>query len=112
MGSAAVLRRDVGCVVSGPVDVLAVMDVDGRAIACVIDACSPGTLRQRQWKAHLPIHDAARAAVAELIEAAEEASATLGHAYHTTLTGQLAEYAHTAYQRLDSALARVQGGAE
>ena len=50
-----------------------------------------------------------RARVAELIEAARNASATLSHAYHTTLTGQLAENAHEDYQRLDAALARIGG---
>jgi ribosomal protein L30/L7E len=43
----------------------------------------------------------------ELVDAAKEASGTLGHAYHTTLTGELAEDAHKAYQRLDAALARI-----
>jgi len=46
----------------------------------------------------------------ELVDAAKEASGTLGHAYHTTLTGELAEDAHKAYQRLDAALARIGGG--
>lgn len=54
------------------VDVLAVMDTDGRAIAALIDSCSPGSLRQKQWDAHLVRHDEARAAVAELIEAVKE----------------------------------------
>lgn len=45
-----------------------------------------------------------RAAVAGLIGAAYEASGTLSHAYHTSLNGQLAEHAHTDYQRLDAAL--------
>jgi len=53
----------------------------------------------------------ARDAVAELIEAATNASATLCHAYHTTLTGQLADHAHEGYQRLDAALARIGGAA-
>lgn len=48
-------------------------------------------------------------AVAHLIEAAREASATLGHAYHTALTGQIAVFAHEDYQRLDAALARIGG---
>ncbi len=53
----------------------------------------------------------ARAAVAELIEAAREGSATLGHIYHTTpLHPELEQYAHDGYQRLDAALARVGGG--
>lgn len=55
--------------------------------------------------------NAARAAVAELIEAAGKASATLSHAYHTQLVGGLAETAHSDYQKLDAALARVTGGA-
>ena len=42
--------------------------------------------------------------VEELMKAARMASATLGHAYHTTLTGQLAEYAHDDYQRLDAVI--------
>jgi len=46
-----------------------------------------------------------------LIDAASSASATLGHAYHTVLTGNLADQAHADYQRLDAALARV-GGAQ
>jgi hypothetical protein len=150
---------------SVPVEVLAVMDTDGRAVALYADTCSDGSLRKQQWVSHLAKHDEARAAVAEqqailrrlvawnhnvngdgaelaellalaearmgrgdvtgerrhgieripavaeLIEAAKQASATLGHAYHTTLTGKLAEYAHADYQRLDAALARVQGGA-
>lgn len=51
------------------------------------------------------------AAVAELIEAAREGSATLGHIYHTTpLHPELDQYAHDGYQRLDAALARVGGG--
>lgn len=54
----------------------------------------------------------ARAAIAELIEAAREASGTLGHVYHTTpLRHDLEQYAHDGYQRLDAALARV-GGAK
>lgn len=50
-------------------------------------------------------------AIAELIEAAREGSATLGHIYHTTpLHPELEQYAHDGYQRLDAALARVGGG--
>lgn len=48
--------------------------------------------------------NAQRAAIAELIAAATRASETLGHAYHTTLTGSLAEAAHNDYQRLDAAI--------
>lgn len=55
------------------------------------------------------LNDAYRA-VAELIAAARNASATLGHAYHTVLTGELAEQAHTDYQRLDIALSNIEGG--
>lgn len=55
---------------------------------------------------------AALAAVDELIRAACEASGTLGHIYHTTpLPYELEQHAHAGYQRLDAALARVQGGA-
>ena len=50
----------------------------------------------------------ARDAFAELIESAKETSGTLGHAYHTVLNGDLAEDAHTAYQRCDTALAAVE----
>lgn len=32
------------------------------------------------------------------------ATVTLGHAYHTVLTGELAEDAHTSYQALDAVL--------
>lgn len=46
------------------------------------------------------------AEIIELITAARLASATLGHAYHTILTGKFAEHAHTDYQRLDDALAK------
>lgn len=53
----------------------------------------------------------AKAKVAELIEAAGNASAILGHAYHTQITGELANDAHDAYQRLDAALAAVEGKA-
>lgn len=48
--------------------------------------------------------------IAELIEAARNASATLGHAYHTALTGELAEHAHRDYQRLEAALSNIEGG--
>lgn len=47
-----------------------------------------------------------RAQLVELIEAAREASATLGHIYHTTpLRSDLEQYAHDGYQRLDAAVA-------
>jgi hypothetical protein len=48
------------------------------------------------------------AVIAELIVAAKKASATLSHAYNTVLTGELAEFAHADYQRLDAALKAVQ----
>lgn len=54
---------------SAPVDVLAVMEIDARAIACVIDSCSPGGMRQLQWESHQRKHAEARVAVAELIAA-------------------------------------------
>lgn len=44
--------------------------------------------------------------VEELLQAAWNASATLGHAYHTVLDGKLADAAHDDYQRLDAALTR------
>jgi len=45
------------------------------------------------------------AQLVELIEAARDASATLGHIYHTTpLRSDLDQYAHDGYQRLDAAL--------
>ncbi len=51
-------------------------------------------------------------AVAELTEAAREASGTLGHIYHTTpLPCELEQHAHDGYQRLDDALANVGGAA-
>lgn len=81
------------------VDVLAVMD---RAAGLHWD---------HEENADAEDMEAARAAVAELIEAATNASATLCHAYHTTLTGQLADHAHEGYQRLDAALARIGGAA-
>ena len=40
----------------------------------------------------------------ELLEAAKQASATLGHIYHTTpIGGALEQHAHDGYQRLDAA---------
>lgn len=47
--------------------------------------------------------------VIELIEATKSGSATLGHAYHTILVGELANLAHADYQRMDAALARIGG---
>lgn len=44
----------------------------------------------------------------ELVEAARNASATLGHIYHTTpLPAELERHAHDGYQRLDAAIAAV-----
>lgn len=84
-----------------PVDVLAVMD---RA-RLFTDPQSDG------GEAFRDEVSLARAAIAELIEAAREGSATLGHIYHTTpLHPELDQYAHDGYQRLDAALARVGGG--
>lgn len=49
-------------------------------------------------------------AVVALVEAAREASATLGHIYHTTpLPQKLEQYAHDGYQRLDAAIAKAKG---
>lgn len=62
---------------SGPVDVLAVMDTDGRAVALYADTCSEGGLRKKQWQAHLAKHDEARAAVAELMASADAALSCL-----------------------------------
>ncbi len=46
--------------------------------------------------------------VAELIEACKQASATLGHIYHTTpLPHPLEQEAHDGYQRLDAAIASM-----
>lgn len=48
------------------------------------------------------------AAIIELVEAAREASSTLGHIYHTTpLNSKMEQYAHDAYQRLDAAIDAV-----
>lgn len=84
---------------SRPVDVLATLDDAAMRVEAIHGPTAVYALRE------------ARAAVAELLEAARQASATLGHAYHTTLTGQLSEYAHTDYQRLDAALAKFGGAA-
>ena len=68
---------------------------------------------EQNWKCeYVPDRHAelvtARAAIAELIEAAREGSATLGHIYHTTpLHPELEQYAHDGYQRLDAAIAGV-----
>ena len=81
---------------SGPVDVLAVMDADGRAVALLSDEyydAGKSNLAE-EWSDHLSVHDEARAAVAELIEAA---AVTLAEPWEI--------------DRLRAALARVQGGA-
>ena len=80
-----------------PVDVLAVYD---------------RLLREVPMGAgHMQNIVAARAAIAELIEAAREASGTLGHVYHTTpLSADLEQHAHDGSQRLDAAIDRVGGG--
>jgi hypothetical protein len=41
-------------------NVLEVMDTDGRAVALTADSCVG--LRRKQWQAHLAVHDEARAA--------------------------------------------------
>lgn len=81
------------------VDVLAVLD--DAFTFCAGQNSGPTENEMRQ----------ARAAVAELIDAATKASATLGHAYHTVLSGEIAEHAREDYQRLDAALARIGGAA-
>lgn len=46
--------------------------------------------------------------LSELIESSKQASATLGHIYHTTpLRPDLEQHAHDGYQRLDAAIAAV-----
>lgn len=59
---------------SGPVDVLAVMDTNARAIALLSDEFyNQGKTRiAESWSHHLVAHDKARAAVAELIGALKE----------------------------------------
>jgi len=79
------------------VDVLAVMDEAARHADGGSAPLNGDAIRQ------------ARAAVAEMIEAAKRANETLGHAYHTVLSGEIAENAHEDYQRLDAALARIGG---
>lgn len=88
---------------TNPIDVLAVIDwaaeqVIARA-ACASDANRFNTADQLRRS---------RAAIAKLIEAAREASATLGHIYHTTpLRPDLEQHAHDGYQRLDAAIKGV-----
>lgn len=95
---------------SATVDVLAVMDALVESTARV---AAGGTVTADPHT--VEVAKRTRAAIAELIEAAREASATLGHVYHTTpLPPKLEQYAHDGYQRLDAALARVSsaGGAK
>ena len=75
-------------------DVLAVMDADGRAVACVIDECKSWD-RAQKWKDHLTWHDEARAAVAELLDKADSLL-TLGAS-------------DTGIRELRAALARCKG---
>lgn len=88
------------------VEVLAVMDADARAVACVIDEClSPA--REASWRAHLAEHDKARAAVAELIEADKEYDA----AYHSEADTDGMLRREEARVRRAAALARATGAA-
>lgn len=84
------------------IDVLAVMDTDGRAVALVADGCVG--LRKKQWERHLVIHDEARAAVAELIEAADGVDATHGPMLNGAVDPKVQQL---AIDRLRAALARV-----
>ena len=103
---------------TAPVDVLAVMDADGRAVACVIDECKSWD-RAQKWKDHLTWHDEARAAVAELLEADTEYELLCSvfpcpEDRVAELIGDLAEYAakmKAADQRRHVALLRCKGGA-
>lgn len=78
---------------NGGVDVLAVMDADGRAVALAADEMKTQIARD-SWQAHLGKHDEARAVVAELIEAA---TAVSDYSYPTD----------TVMDRLREALARL-----
>lgn len=93
-----------GPVVTEAVDVLAVMDADGRAVALLSDEyydAGKSNLAEK-WSDHLSVHDEARAAVAELIE---KSAAALHYM-------RLHKYADQAWSDdLAAALARVQGGA-
>lgn len=83
-----------------PVDVLATLEGAGNFL--IAKGATPADV--------VALHEA-RAAIAELIEAAREASGTLGHVYHTTpLSADLEQHAHDGYQRLDAAIDRVGGG--
>lgn len=90
------------------IDVLAVMDREIDAIRntkAIADVGLCGA-RKAAYAEHLSNMEEARAAVAELIEAARSASATLSHIYHTVpLRPDLEQHAHDGYQRLDAALA-------
>jgi hypothetical protein len=85
-------------VINQKVDVLAVMDTDGRAVALLADTFSAGGHLERQWLDHLKKHDKARAALSELIEAATDACAFVGY------DGNGAE---NVKDRLNAALARI-----
>lgn len=104
---------------SGPVDVLAVMDADGRAVALVADGCDPVGLRRKQWESHLKRHDEARAAVAELVEREKAQREALEscerwfekHSPTAPLINGLGVAEHPMLTMIRAALARVQGGA-
>jgi hypothetical protein len=93
-------------------DVLAVMDADGRAVALLRDLTVNRV--KEGWEAHLPAHDEARAAVAELIEtsartvSAFEALGDANGIVHTRVAQRKCEAALVAQKE---ALARVSGGA-
>jgi hypothetical protein len=79
--------------------ILGVMDADSRAISITIDDCRSWDRRQG-WLDHLADHDMARAAVEELIEAAQR------------VLDKEWEYGDEQPHcvRLNSALARATGG--
>ncbi len=87
---------------SAPVDVLAVMDRDCFAAAQNRD--DEGMIIPDQRVRMFGESREARAAVAELIQAADEASVALGESMEHT-------HQLVAHMRLCAALARVQGGA-
>jgi hypothetical protein len=94
------------------IDVLAVMDTDGRAVATVADGCLG--LRRQQWESHLVIHDEARAAVAEMIQLLRDIQGC-GDWYSSAL--EIDTYAGHGHdgeslkRRIDAALARIGGEA-
>lgn len=93
------------------VDVLAVMDADARGVALLSDELYDAGKNKlaETWSDHLTSHDEARAAVAELIEAAQ-ALPTVRGAQVITFEG--ADYVLLApedHETLCSALARVTG---